>query len=323
MKKQEYTDNKASNEFYEDVLNGLKRSQKKLFAKYFYDSEGDILFQQIMNLPEYYLTNCELDIFKNKTDELAQSILEDKTPFDLIELGAGDATKSTFLLKYLSEHGIQFSYMPIDISNHIISELNDKLNNVLPDLEVIPLAGEYFEMLDQAKQKSERRKVVLFLGSNIGNMEVEEAYGFCLEIRKKLRAGDIVIIGFDLKKDPHTIISAYDDAQGITAAFNLNLLKRINRELDTDFDIDKFQHYQTYDPVSGACRSYLISKEPQSVRIKDEIINFEKDEPIDMEISQKFSETDIQNMARDSGFHVVNELYDAKKWFIDAVWKIQ
>lgn len=313
----------SKNEFYKDVTEGLTLPQKKLFSKYFYDKEGDFLFQQIMNAPEYYLTDCELDIFKNKTAELAKNIIEDSSSFDLIELGAGDATKSTFLLKYLCENQVNFSYMPIDISENILNELIDKLKDSLPALEVVPLAGEYFEMLTQANLHSKRRKVILFLGSNIGNMEMEEANDFCKELRNKLNSGDILVIGFDLKKDPYTILAAYNDAQGITAAFNLNLLKRINRELGANFDVPKFQHYQTYDPVSGACRSFLISKEQLVVQIGNVSIPFEENEPIDMEISQKFSILDIHKMAKDSDFQIVDEILDTKNWFVDAIWKVQ
>lgn len=320
--KQEYTERKSINNFRKDVLDGLLLPQKKLSSKYFYDKDGDRLFQQIMAMPEYYLTNCELDIFKNKTAELAKNIIADQTPFDLIELGAGDATKSTFLLRYLYKNKIDFSYVPIDISRYILNGLEEKLANELPALEVISLTGEYFDMLNQATTMSKRRKVILFLGSNIGNMDVKEANYFCREINKKLNEGDLFIAGFDLKKNPHTILAAYNDAQGITAAFNLNLLKRINRELDSNFDTSGFQHYQTYDPVSGACRSFLISVCKQSVRIGNTVIKFEKDEPIDMEISQKFSEDDIKHLAKNSGFRIVHEISDSQNWFIDSIWSV-
>ncbi len=320
--KQEYTERKSINNFRKDVLDGLLLPQKKLSSKYFYDKDGDRLFQQIMAMPEYYLTNCELDIFKNKTAELAKSIIADKTPFDLIELGAGDATKSTFLLSYLYKNKIDFSYIPIDISKYILNGLSEKLDIEFPALEVMSLTGEYFDMLDQATLISKRRKVILFLGSNIGNMDIKDANHFCRGINEKLNDGDIFIAGFDLKKNPHTILAAYNDAKGITAAFNLNLLKRINRELDSNFDISRFQHYQTYDPVSGACRSYLVSVCEQNVRIGDTVIDFKKDELIDMEISQKFSVDEIRNLADDSGFHIIHEISDSRNWFIDSIWEV-
>ena len=308
--------------FRSDVIEGLSGTPKKLFSKYFYDKAGDELFQQIMKMPEYYLTNCELDIFKNKTPELAQSILVNDAPFDLIELGAGDAMKSTFLLKHLVEKNIDFKYMPIDISGNILSVLNDKLRNELPTLDMTTLEGDYFDMLDKATSISTRRKVVLFLGGNIGNMDIEESYHFCREIKRKLSTGDVLIIGFDLKKNPHMILNAYNDPAGITASFNMNLLLRINRELEADFDITEFQHYQTYDPVSGACRSFLVSLARQDVHLGNNTFSFEEHELIDMEISQKFSEDDITNLAKESGFHILENIKDSNRWFVDSIWQV-
>lgn len=310
----------ALEQFRTDVLAGMRRVPKKLDSKYFYDKTGDALFQKIMIMPEYYLTNCEMDIFKNRTLDLSEIIMEKGLSFDLIELGAGDATKSSFLLKYLLSKKADFTYMPIDISANILSFLNDKLDKDLPELNIIGFEGEYFEMLSTAAASSARRKIVLFLGSNIGNMEKEEAFAFCQNLRNHLSLGDIVIIGFDLKKNPQTILDAYNDKAGITAAFNLNLLSRINRELDADFDKDKFKHYQTYDPIIGACRSYLVCSENLTVRIGKELIHFTKDEPVFMELSQKYSLAECECMAKDSGFASLKYIMDSKSWFTDAVW---
>lgn len=306
--------------FRSDVLEGLAALPKKLSSKYFYNKAGDRLFQQIMAMPEYYLTDCELDIFKNKTELLATAISNSNKAFDLIELGAGDAMKSTFLLKYLVENGKDFAYMPIDISGNILSVLNEKLSLQLPSLEVNLLEGDYFDMLNKATAIANRRKVVMFLGGNIGNMTIAEARDFCREIRSKLNPGDLFLVGFDLKKNPHTILNAYNDSTGITASFNLNLLKRINDELDADFDVDQFQHYQTYDPISGACRSFLVSLSKQKVSVGGSVFNFDKNELIDMEISQKFSQDDIQQLAKDAGFTIQTEIADSKNWFIDSIW---
>ncbi len=306
-----------------DVLEGLKSNPKRLSSKYFYDKNGDRLFQEIMAMPEYYLTKCELDIFQNKTPELAQLIISDNEPFDLIELGAGDAMKSTFLLQYLVEQGINFTYMPIDISGNILSILNEKLSHEIPDLPIVALEGEYFQMLQKAAALSDRRKVILFLGSNIGNMDIGVADQFCSDLNQNLTSGDKVLIGFDLKKNPHTILNAYNDKAGITAAFNLNLLTRINTELDADFDTDQFQHYQTYDPVSGACKSYLVSLKDQKVTIDDHCISFSENELIDMEISQKFSPEKIEELREKSGFLSAGEIKDSKRWFVDVAWEVK
>lgn len=315
-------DNMSVTKFRSDVISGLQNNQKKLSSKYFYDKIGDHLFQEIMAMPEYYLTKCELDIFKNKTEKLTHLITSENEPFDLIELGAGDAMKSTYLLKYLVEKGKDFTYMPIDISGNILSILNEKLTIEIPELEITSLEGDYFDMLDKAASMSSRKKVVLFLGSNIGNMNKNEAENFCLELNRNLNSGDIVLIGFDLKKNPHVILSAYNDQSGTTAAFNLNLLSRINRELDADFQVYNFQHYQTYDPVSGDCRSYLVSLKDQNVKIENEMISFKENELIDMEVSRKFSESAIGELAEKSGFQVVGEIKDSKNWYVDSVWKV-
>jgi len=310
----------TSNHFRQDVINGLSKSIKQLHSKYFYDKEGDSLFQQIMALPEYYLTRCELDIFKNRTNELATAIIADGSPFDLIELGAGDATKSMYLLKYLNDENIDFKYVPIDISGNILSVLEEKISSDVPGLDVYSLEGDYFEMLGKASAFSSRRRVVMFLGGNIGNMELEEARNFCKTLRESLRAGDIALIGFDLKKNPHIILEAYNDASGITAAFNLNLLHRINQELHANFEVSRFEHYQNYDPMTGACRSYLVSDSEQEVTIDEHKFCFSKDECIYMEVSQKFAMDDIQELALFSGFETLNEITDSKGWFSDAIW---
>jgi L-histidine N-alpha-methyltransferase len=310
-----------TDQFYADVIMGLKSTPKRLNSKYFYDANGDKLFQELMNCPEYYPTNCELEIFSQKTAEIAEAIIEDGDAFDLIELGAGDAMKSSYLLKYLLEQKVNFTYLPIDISNNVISYLNVTLPATLPGLKITGLNGEYFDMLKTAASLSSKRKVVLFLGSNIGNMPVSDAVRFCKELRKNLSAGDMVLMGVDLKKDPKTILAAYNDKEGITKRFNLNLLERINRELDADFNIGQFDHYAMYDPETGSCKSYLISLADQLVNISGkENIRFVKDEYIYMEISQKFTVMQTDQIAENTGFSPVNHFFDTKKWFVDAIW---
>jgi L-histidine N-alpha-methyltransferase len=313
---------KAKNDlFYNDVIAGLKSTPKRLNSKYFYDANGDKLFQELMNSPEYYPTDCELEIFSEKTAELGEAIIADGDAFDLIELGAGDATKSTYLLKYLLEKKADFTYLPIDISDNVISYLNITLPVTLPGIKITGLNGEYFDMLTKAAAISSRRKVVLFLGSNIGNMPVPDAIEFCRELRRHLSPGDMALIGMDLKKDPKIVLAAYNDKEGITKRFNLNLLERINRELNSNFNIAKFDHYPTYDPESGACKSYLISLEDQQVTINGkETISFLKDEYIYMEISQKFTIMQTDQIAINAGFVPVGQFFDTKKWFIDAIW---
>lgn len=307
--------------FYKDVLAGLSASPKKLQSKYFYDAAGDKLFQDIMQAPEYYLTNCEMEIFSEQNQELAAILIKQFKNFDLIELGAGDATKSIHLLQQLLQNKVDFTYLPIDISTNVIEQLGYKLPKHLPGLQMHGLNGDYFDMLKEARQLSDRPKVVLFMGSNIGNMPVKEASDFCAELRKALSPNDLVIIGFDLKKNPKTILAAYNDVAGITKKFNLNLLKRINRELNADFDLNQFDHYPLYDPQTGACKSFLVSLAQQEISIGSTKIQFEEHELIDMEVSQKYNLQEITLMAENSGFELVENFFDNKKWFVDAVWK--
>ncbi|MFA6087248.1 L-histidine N(alpha)-methyltransferase [Mucilaginibacter sp.] len=310
----------TDNQFYTDVIAGLTSSPKRLNSKYFYDAVGDKLFQDLMNCPEYYPTDCEMEIFTSRTAELGKAITADGDTFDLIELGAGDASKSSHLLSYLIDKKADFTYLPIDISGNVISYLNITLPVTLPGIKITGLQGEYFDMLKKAASISNNRKVVMFLGSNIGNMPVAEAEVFCRELRNNLSPGDMVLVGVDLKKNPKTILAAYNDQGGITKKFNLNLLERINRELQGNFNIGQFDHYATYDPESGACKSYLISLVDQQVKIGEEIISFKKDEYIYMEISQKYTVEQTSNIAIAAGFKPLNQVFDSKNWFVDVIW---
>ena len=307
--------------FYKDVLAGLQSSPKYLESKFFYDAIGDQLFKELMNRNEYSLTNCELEIFSKKAAELSAVITDNGDSFDLIELGAGDALKSTYLLNYLLKQEVDFNYLPIDISSNVISNLTNSLPDALPKLQIMGLNGEYFDMLNEATSLSSRRKIVLFLGSNIGNMSISSVFKFCEELRKHLSTGDKVLIGMDLKKNPKTILAAYNDKGGITKRFNLNLLERINRELHADFDLNRFDHYAMYDPENGSCKSYLISLADQMVHINGrEYIHFLKDEQIYMEISQKFTLSQIEQIARNTGFKPLHHFFDSKGWFVDTIW---
>jgi dimethylhistidine N-methyltransferase len=311
--------------FYKDVMAGLRAEQKYLLSKYFYDAKGDRLFQDIMRCEEYYPFDAELEIFSRHTAELATAITKHAGSFDLIELGAGDCTKSGYLLKQLLNGQAEFTYMPIDISANIIAYLEATLPVTMPGLQVVGLHGEYQEMLLKASALSGRRKVILFLGANLGNMLPYQARAFTRTLRGHLQQKDMVIVGLDLKKDPRTILAAYNDKAGITRQFNLNLLERINRELNANFDLTKFAHYPTYDPISGSCKSYLISLTDQAVRIanKDgfEMIRFKKGESVYMEVSQKYSIGEIDQMAMKAGFKTAVHFYDSKAWFVDALWE--
>lgn len=310
------------NKFLQEVLEGLSATPKHLHSKYFYDESGDKIFQQIMASEEYYLTNCEMEIFTQQTVELAKALKNGFNSFDLVELGAGDATKSSHLLKQLVKEEVDFNYFPIDISSNVINNLEEKLPKEISSLKVKGFNGEYFEMLEKANSFSSRRKAVLFLGSNIGNMPVSEAEAFCKHLRANLSKTDLVLMGFDLKKNPKTIRAAYNDKEGFTRDFNLNLLKRMNKDLEADFNIDAFEHYPMYDPLTGSCKSYLISLKKQTVRIGEaDFIKFEENEPVFMEISQKYSLQETNDLALKTGFAPVHYFLDEKSWFLDTVWE--
>lgn len=309
------------NQFLEDVLTGLRAKEKYLNSKYFYDKRGDELFQNIMASDEYYPTRCEMEIFTQQTNELAEVFINHSNNFDVVELGAGDATKSFHLLNAFVESKVSFTYFPVDISGNVINMLQQQLPKKLPSLQVLGLNGEYFNMLEKAKTLSGKMKVVLFLGSNIGNVPLDKASQFCKSLRQHLSPGDLVLIGFDLKKDPNVVLAAYNDKAGYTRNFNLNLLARINEELHGDFLIENFQHYPTYDPSTGACKSYLVSTKDQTVNIADESFCFTQGEVIFMEISQKYTVEQTDALAKESGFIPVKHFFDSKGWFLDAVWQ--
>jgi len=308
--------------FLKEVLQDLGAKPKSLRSKYFYDDIGDDLFQQIMHCPEYYPTRCEAEILRSKADVIASTLRNGFEQFDLIELGAGDATKTSYILQEFVRNQVNMTYMPVDISTSMIEYLSTSLPERIPGLKVQALNGEYFEMVDEANRRSANHKAVLFLGGNLGNMPPEEALEFCKRLASSLQKGDLVLIGFDLKKNPKVIRSAYDDAGGLTKAFNLNLLSRINRELGGNFDITQFEHYASYDPSSGACKSFLVSLTAQEVNISGHTIQFDEDEYIHMEISQKYSIEEINAMASAAGFEPVERFFDSNHWFLDTVWRV-
>ncbi len=309
-------------EFASDVIEGLSSHPKHLSSKYFYDHRGSMIFNDIMQMPEYYLTDCEFEIFNNHKAEIASKIYPDKSYFELIELGAGDGYKTIVLLNYLVQQNVKFQYMPIDISAKAIENLQLNLTKSLPNLNVKYKTGDYSKWT--AGLNGVAPKLVLFLGSNIGNLTENESLSFLRQLRNVLNIGDKLLIGFDLKKDPEIILKAYNDPHGHTAAFNLNLLHRINTELDANFNTDNFYHEETYDPQTGTATSFLISKKEQTVRINrtNSMFHFTTNEKISMEISQKYDEVMINYFAENSGFEVEHNFSDSRSWFIDSLWKV-
>lgn len=309
--------------FAVDIEDGLSRYPKQISSKYFYDEQGDLLFQEIMAMPSYYLTNCEYEIFATQKEQILSALGEQA--FDLIELGAGDGTKTKVLLEHFLEAKTNFIYRPIDISPHVLKTLEEACATELQDLDIKPVVGDYLEALHQIQSEhNDRRKVILFLGGNIGNFPLEDAQNFIEDLAKGMNSGDLLLTGFDLKKDPALILEAYNDSDGITAAFNLNLLNRINRELGGEFDLDTFIHWENYNPLTGEARSYIVSKIDQTVNIEQLhlSVHFDAWEAISVEVSAKYSQRDIAKLAQRSGFSVKEHFTDSKHYFVDSLWEL-
>ncbi|OFY51049.1 MAG: hypothetical protein A2W85_05440 [Bacteroidetes bacterium GWF2_41_31] len=310
-------------EFSADTLKGLSAKPKYLLSKYFYNDIGSRIFQDIMQMPEYYLTDCELEVFTSRHNEILSAFKADNKAFELIELGAGDGLKTKVLLSSLVHQKIDFKYIPIDISKQAVADLVQDLKKQIPDLPVEGIVGDYFNLIK--KLNGQYRKIILFLGSNIGNFEWKESIRFLQHLRSVINIDDMVFIGFDLKKDPELILKAYNDPSGHTAAFNLNLLKRINDELGGHFDLLNFMHEEVYDEHTGTARSYLMSRKKQSVSIEKlgKVFEFEAGEKILMEISQKYDLELIHELAEKSGFQIVRNFMDSRQYFMNSLWKLK
>jgi dimethylhistidine N-methyltransferase len=281
------------------------------------------LFQKITDLPEYYLTRCEFEIFEYHKEAITEILREES--FNLIELGPGDARKTRILLKHFLQEELDFQYVPIDISDSALEELTISMGIEFPELRVHGLVSEYFNALNWLKNLDHRRNVVLFLGSSIGNFNRDSSRIFLHSLWNCLTPGDYAFIGFDLKKDIELLLKAYNDSRGITREFNLNLLRRINRELGGNFEIDRFRHFASYNVFSGAMESYLVSKESQTIMIQEigQSFSFDPWEPIHTEYSYKYLESDIVKLAEDTGFVPIEQFYDPAKFFTDVLWRVE
>jgi L-histidine Nalpha-methyltransferase len=306
-----------------DTLKGLSSAPKFLLSKYFYDDAGSAIFQDIMKMPEYYLTDCEFEIFSTHKENITKAFTKGQQAFELVELGSGDGLKTKVLLQHLSGKKIDFQYVPVDISEKANNELAESLNSELPGLQIKPRTGDYFVQLKKLNGYAGKQKVILFLGSNIGNFSDRDLGKFLYQLSEFSCRGDKVLIGFDLKKSPGIIINAYSDPHGHTRRFNLNLLKRLNRELNADFNPDFFEHYSEYNPETGEVKSFLVSKIEQKVTMDalNETFHFEKWEPVFMELSRKFDLATIERLAVNHGFRVENHFTDSRGYFVDSLWE--
>ncbi|HYW95490.1 MAG TPA: L-histidine N(alpha)-methyltransferase [Bacteroidales bacterium] len=309
--------------FSEDIRTGLSSFPRYIPSKYFYDDEGSRIFQKIMRMPEYYLTDCEYEIFRDNARDFYELINPDNRRFDLIELGAGDGLKTSLLISHCLEVQARFKYVPIDISVDALLNLVKKLRLSFPGLVVSEIAGDYFEVLNDLNFCDDCRKVNLFLGSNIGNYSHGESVGFFRQLSSVLNPGDIVITGFDLVKSPDIILDAYNDPHGYTRDFNLNLLSRMNYELGADFNPSNFIHTPVYDPAEQTAKSFLVSTRNQDVHFEalDFTAHFNKWESIRTEISRKFTFDEIDSLAEKTGFRPLKNFTDKKEWYVNALWK--
>lgn len=309
--------------FLKDVDSGLSTSPKSLLSKYFYDEIGDKLFVEIMKMPEYYLTNAELEIFTEQAADIIKSWEIGDKPLELIELGAGDGTKTMQLLKQL-QNKCDFTYMPIDISGHALDDLEQKLKKELPSIPVKKLQGDYFSILSEIKS-GDAIKVILFLGSNLGNMLDANANKFIKQLSQRMSPNDKLLLGVDLKKDASVILPAYNDAAGITRDFNLNLLTRMNKELNANFDITKFEHKPVYNEQEGQAESYIVSIADQDVYIgaNDKTYHFNEGESIHMEISRKYDTDTVNKVIDGTGLYIKEVFTDSNNYFSDFLLEMK
>ena len=317
----EHAPAKLHEAFAQDVRKGLHSELKHIPSTYLYDMEGSRIFQEIMDMPEYYLTDCETEILKNYKKDILSYI--GTRPFRLIELGAGDGRKTQILLDFFQNAKADFEYIPIDISQSAMLGLLDSVKNSFPNLQTKGMICEYEQALNILGQ-SDILNVVLFLGSSLGNFNTDQARHFCRQLNSCLSPGDLLLLGMDLVKDPDILFQAYNDSQGITERFNLNLLERINKDLDSCFDTNSFHHHVTYDPIQQTVKSYLLSQKKQNIRIGklDQEFPFEAWEPIHTEDSWKYSFKDIEKMAKQSNFDILHSFTDQRAYFTNTLWQV-
>jgi dimethylhistidine N-methyltransferase len=306
-----------------DVLEGLSQRPKRIPSVYLYDKKGSELFRRITSLEAYYLTQSEQEILTVHKEEISQSL--PRQSFNLIELGSGDGRKTVLLIDHFIKKQLQFEYITLDISPESVNGLTLSLEQMFsPGLKVTGIIAEYFDGLKWLSNKNRSRNLTLFLGSNIGNFDYQAARRFLRHLWDCLKPDDQLLIGFDLKKDIGTLNRAYNDPEGVTREFNMNLLDRINRELGGEFDREKFIYYSGYEVTTGAVESYLVSTKRQEVLIRDldAVFPFEAWEPIHTESSYKYLENEIFCLASETGFEVQKDFFDARRYFADSLWRV-
>ena len=297
---------RTQNEFAAAALTGLRHHQKQLPSKFFYDAEGSRLFDLICELPEYYPTRTEIALMRAKAGAIAEAIGED---VELIEFGAGSLQKAGIVLEALKNPR---AYVPIDISGDYLEQMAAKLSRAFPNIPVHPVAADFTKPMKLPA--SGARRAGFFPGSTIGNLDHAEALAFLRRAAALLKGGGL-LIGVDLVKDPAVLHAAYNDAAGVTEAFNKNVLARANRELDADFDLGAFAHYAFYNPAHRRIEMHLMSMEDQRVQVAGEVVTFREGETIHTENSHKYTPDGFRALAAEAGFRPRQMWCDADKQF--------
>jgi L-histidine N-alpha-methyltransferase len=309
----------AADDFAADVRQGLTAPRKFLLPKYFYDELGSRLFDAICLLPEYYLTRAEADIFARHAAEIVERASAGAQRLTLFELGSGSALKTRRIIAALLATQTQLTYVPVDISPAALEESASALLGDYEGLRVTAYAADYDTALPRLREnfEEESRALVLFLGSNVGNFDRAEARDFLRRVRRVLRAGDLLLLGADLKKDVETLEAAYDDRLGVTACFNRNLLVRINRELRADFSLLNFRHVAFYNEREGRVEMHLESYIKHTARIGALAlaVRFDGRERIHTENSYKYSLDELSALAAATGFALEHTWLDSMKDF--------
>ena len=301
-------------DFANDVRVGLTSTPKSLSCRYFYDDEGSALFEEICELPEYYVTRTEHAILDENATEIAALF---ENPVDLVELGSGSALKTRVLMQALINRHGPLQFIPIDISRSALEESSVSLINEFNALEILAVAGEYMDGLEYLKQSSDQGRLILWLGSNIGNFERQDATTFFHRVHDAMQPQDRFLVGIDLRKDRGTLERAYNDSQGVTARFNKNILKRINAQLGGHFDLDRFRHLARYNEDLGRVEMHLVADTAHTVGIAplELLIVFAAGETIHTESSYKYSQQEIEELTARSAFHLEQQWFDAEHRF--------
>jgi len=304
---------KIEKTFAEEISSSLNRDSKFISPKFFYDKRGSVLFEKICTLPEYYPTRTEIGILKNLQAELPSFIDES---FRLVELGSGASVKTRLLLDVFAQIQKTTEYFPIDISE-ILTESSEHLLRDYANLRITGIIDTYEGGLEFLKNYDERKNLILFLGSSFGNFSPSAGKNFLGKINSTMKSGDLFLIGLDLVKDSHILESAYNDAQGVTAEFNLNVLSRINDELDADFNLNNFSHHSIYNSGDQRIEMYLKSLVKQSVIISKSnlLLNLEKNELIHTEHSHKYTVEQIRTLLESTGFKINHMWLDDENYF--------